>query len=69
MELYVNIYINTDNQAFEDPYELTRILQNGIQMVNVGDNLKHALYDINGNKVGSIRIVSEGEEDEEERHG
>jgi len=50
----IKIKINTDNQAFEfdELNEVKRILQDNINKINTNDLVY--LYDINGNKVGTI---------------
>ena len=50
----IKIKINTDNQAFEfdELNEVKRILQDNINKIN--SNYLVYLYDINGNKVGTI---------------
>lgn len=50
----IKIIINTDNQAFEfdELNEVKRILQDNINKINTNDLVY--LYDINGNKVGTI---------------
>ena len=50
----IKIKINTDNQAFEfdELNEVKRILQDNINKINSNDLVY--LYDINGNKVGTI---------------
>jgi hypothetical protein len=50
----IKIKINTDNQAFEfdELHEVKRILQDNINKINTNDLVY--LYDINGNKVGTI---------------
>lgn len=50
----IKIKINTDNQAFEfdELNEVKRILQDNINKINTSDLIY--LYDINGNKVGTI---------------
>ena len=50
----IKIKINTDNQAFafNELSEVKRILQDNINKINTNDLVY--LYDINGNKVGTI---------------
>jgi len=50
----IKIKINTDNQAFEfdELNEVKRILQDNINKINSNDLVY--LYDIQGNKVGTI---------------
>ena len=50
----IKIKINTDNQAFvfDELSEVKRILQDNINKINTNDLVY--LYDINGNKVGTI---------------
>lgn len=50
----IKIKINTDNQAFafNELSEVKRILQDNINKINSNDLVY--LYDINGNKVGTI---------------
>ena len=50
----IKIKINTDNQAFafNELNEVKRILQDNINKINSNDLVY--LYDINGNKVGTI---------------
>jgi len=50
----IKIKINTDNQAFafDELNEVKRILQDNINKINTNDLVY--LYDINGNKVGTI---------------
>lgn len=50
----IKIKINTDNQAFafDELHEVKRILQDNINKINTNDLVY--LYDINGNKVGTI---------------
>ena len=50
----IKIKINTDNQAFafDELNEVKRILQDNINKINSNDLVY--LYDINGNKVGTI---------------
>ena len=40
MNMYVNIMFNTNNQAFEHPDELKRILKHSIKFVEMGDTNK-----------------------------
>ena len=53
----IKIKINTDNQAFafDELNEVKRILQDNINKINTNDLIY--LYDINGNKVGTIERV------------
>ncbi len=53
----IKIKINTDNQAFkfDELNEVKRILQDNINKINTNDLVY--LYDINGNKVGTIERV------------
>ena len=53
----IKIKINTDNQAFkfDELNEVKRILQDNINKINTSDLVY--LYDINGNKVGTIERV------------
>jgi len=50
----IKIKINTDNQAFafDEVSEVKRILQDYINKIRLDDLVY--LYDINGNKVGTI---------------
>lgn len=64
MNMYVNIMVNTNNQAFEHPDELKRILKHSIKFVEMGDTNKFKLYDFNGNNVGRIAIYSEKGDEE-----
>jgi len=51
MEL--TITINMDNAAFEDPDEVRRILK------TIDGNHDQVLFDINGNKVGSVGLTDQ----------
>lgn len=58
--MHATIKINMDNSAFEDnpAIELQRILSelaNGLCIVHGG--MEESLRDINGNKVGNIKIT------------
>jgi hypothetical protein len=56
----INISINTDNAAFEDVavdgmnHELPRILEALANYITKYNRLPPAIFDINGNKVGTI---------------
>ena len=56
----INISINTDNAAFEDiapdgmNHELPRILEALANYIIKYNELPPAIFDINGNKVGTI---------------
>ena len=53
----LKIKINPDNQAFafDELHDVQRILQDNINKINTNDLIY--LYDINGNKVGTIERV------------
>ena len=53
----LKIKINPDNQAFafDELHDVKRILQDNINKINTNDLIY--LYDINGNKVGTIERV------------
>lgn len=46
------IVMNVDNSAFEDRFEVRRILRDIIQKLENGDS-DTTIRDINGNKIGS----------------
>ncbi len=53
----VEIIIHTGNAAFEDnPGELSRILQQIAETCDDGIIVKHILFDVNGNAVGSVKV-------------
>ena len=50
--------INIDNAAFEDGRELSRLLRktaNAMEGIGIA-NVKHKVYDINGNTVGEWEL-------------
>lgn len=51
----IKIKINTDNQAFEDSEELTRLLKEVTGKILDGTEYG-PIHDINGNSVGSFKI-------------
>jgi hypothetical protein len=54
----VKIEFNTDNAAFEDPTEISRILRKlADRLEYVSNNEQIPIMDINGNKIGRCEVV------------
>lgn len=56
----LTIEINTDNAAFEDNYELGRIVEEigaALYASDISTMRNKKLYDINGNHVGFVKIT------------
>ena len=54
----VNIQFETDNAAFEDPAEASRILHEIAESI-AGGSTGGGIRDINGNRIGAYRFETE----------
>ena len=58
-DMIIEIKITTDNEAFEYPCELRRILQYAANLsVYIEEGDENSLYDVNGNIVGYIKATN-----------
>ena len=53
----IRIEIETDNAAFEDHYELGRILRQIAYEIDNGNTSDIDIRDVNGNRCGSFEVV------------
>jgi len=52
----ITVIINTENAAFEEVNEVSRILRFVAEEAHFGQLYDRPLYDINGNKVGEVKV-------------
>lgn len=58
----ISININVDNAAFDDPEELSRVLQEAVGIIEhkgYETPNRFALFDSNGNRTGEISIIED----------
>jgi hypothetical protein len=58
----INISINVDNDSFNDPTEVERVLKQVINTLShrgYADKTRFNLFDINGNSVGFCKVDEE----------
>jgi len=51
------MHVQMDNEAFEDNNELVRILRDVADKVEKLKSYPFALFDVNGNKVGTADVI------------